>query len=174
MNLDEVVKRIVATMRVREEAEGKQYGVIVIAEGLAELLPSQHIEGVPRDDHGHIAISKFNLSRIFADKVGKEYTRQTGRTRKITGLQLGYECRCSRPQAFDVMLGSQLGVGAYRALVEKRLDGVMVSVFGQLELSYVPFSQLIDPATLVTVIRYIEPDSDFHRLARFLETYVNY
>ena len=58
MNLDEVVKRIVATMRVREEAEGKEFGVVVIAEGLAELLPQQHIEGVARDDHGHIAVSK--------------------------------------------------------------------------------------------------------------------
>jgi len=25
--------------------------------------------------------------------------------------------------------------------------------------------------TLVTVVRYIEPNSDFHKLARFLETY---
>jgi len=173
MDLNEVVKRIVATIRVREEAEGKEYGVIVIAEGLAEFLPHSHIDGVPRDEHGHIAISKLNLSRLFSDMVAKEYNKQTGRKRKITGMQLGYECRCARPQAFDVMLGSQLGVGAYRALVEKMLDGVMVSVTGQLELSYVPFSQLVDPATLVTVVRYIEPGSDFHQLARFLETYVN-
>ena len=173
MDLDEVVKRIVATMRVREEAEGKEFGVIVIAEGLAEFLPHSHIEGVPRDEHGHIAISKLDLSRLFSDLVAKEYTRQTGKKRKITGLKLGYECRCARPQAFDVMLGSQLGVGAYRALVEKRLDGVMVSISGQLDLNYVPFNQLVDPATLVTVVRYIEPGSDFHRLARFLETYVN-
>jgi 6-phosphofructokinase 1 len=173
MDLPEVVKRIVATMRVREEAEGKEFGVIVLAEGLAEYLPQEHIEGVPRDEHGHIAISKLNLSRLFADMVAKEYTRQTGKKRKITGQQIGYESRCARPQAFDVMLGSQLGVGAYRALVEKRLDGVMVSVSGQLELNYVPFNQLVDPATLVTVVRYIEPGSDFHRLARFLETYVN-
>ncbi|MEE8452445.1 MAG: 6-phosphofructokinase [Thermoguttaceae bacterium] len=173
MDLEEVVKRIVATIRVREEAEGKEYGVIVLAEGLAELLPHKHIEGVPRDEHGHIAISKLNLSRLFSELVANEYTAQTGNYRKITGLQLGYESRCARPQAFDVMLGSQLGVGSYRALVEKRLDGVMVSVSGQLDLSYVPFSQLVDPTTLVTVVRYIEPDSDFHRLARFLETYVN-
>jgi hypothetical protein len=50
---------------------------------------------------------------------------------------------------------------------------VMVSVSGQLDLTYVPFNQLIDPSTLVTVVRYIEPGSDFHRLARFLETYVH-
>lgn len=173
MNIDEVVKRVVATMRVREEAEGKEYGVIVLAEGLAEFLPNEEIEGVPRDEHGHIAISKLNLGRFFAERISKEYKRQTGKDRKVTGLQLGYESRCARPQAFDVMLGSQLGVGAYRALVEKRLDGVMVSVSGQLELMYVPFDKLVNPQTLVTVVRYIEPGSDFHRLARFLETYVN-
>ena len=100
-----------------------------------------------------------------------EYKTQTGKTRKVTGLQLGYEARCALPHAFDVMLGSQLGVGAYRALVEEGLDGVMVSVSGQLDLHYVPFEKLVDPETLVTVVRYIEPDSDFHRLARFLENY---
>ena len=172
MNLDEVVRRIVATMRVREEKENKVYGVIVLAEGLAEFLPHEQIEGVPRDEHGHIAISKLNLSRFFSDLIGKEYTRQTGKHRKLTGLQLGYEARCARPHAFDVMLGSQLGVGAYRALVEKQLDGVMVSVSGQLDLTYVSFDKLVDPKTLVTVVRLIKPNSDFHRLARFLETYV--
>ncbi|NLE37987.1 MAG: 6-phosphofructokinase [Pirellulaceae bacterium] len=173
MNLEQVVKRIVATMRVREETEGKEYGVIVLAEGLAEFLPYSEIEGVPRDEHGQIAISKLNMGRFFADMVAKEYKNQTGRSRKVTGLTLGYESRCARPQAFDVMLGSQLGVGAYRALVEKRLDGVMVSVSGQLDLNYVPFERLVDPETLVTVVRHIKPDSDFHRLARFLETYVD-
>ncbi|MCX7428886.1 MAG: 6-phosphofructokinase [Planctomycetia bacterium] len=173
MNVDEVVKRVVATMRVREEAEGKEYGVVVLAEGLAEFLPYKEIEGVPRDEHGHIAISKLNLSRFFSERIAAEYKKQTGRSRKITGLTLGYEARCARPQAFDVMLGSQLGVGAYRALVEKRLDGVMVSASGQLDLEYVPFEKLVDPETLVTVVRYIEQDSDFHRLARFLETYVD-
>ena len=174
MDVEEVVKRIVATIRVREEAEGKNYGVIVLAEGLAEYLPYAEIKGIPRDEHGHISISsKLNICRFFTDLVSAEYQRQMGKSRKITGLQLGYECRCARPHAFDVMLGSQLGVGAYRALVEKRLNGVMVSVSGQLDLNYVAFEKLVDPETLVTVVRHIEPDSDFHRLARFLETYVN-
>jgi hypothetical protein len=37
----------------------------------------------------------------------------------------------------------------------------------------VPFEELVDPATLVTVVRYVEQGCDFHKLARFLETYVN-
>ena len=68
------------------------------------------------------------------------------------------------------MLGSQLGIGAYRALVEEGLDGHMVSVTGQLDLVYVPFDELIDPNTLQTEVRLIGRGSDFHRLARFLET----
>ena len=172
MDVDRVVGRIVKTMVARDK-EGKQFGVIVLAEGLAELLPAKYLKGIPRDDHGHISISHVNLGRMFAKLVSDEYKRQTGHSRKVTGLQLGYESRCARPQAFDVMLGSQLGVGAYRALVEEGLNGVMVSVVGQLQLHFVPFDQLVDPESLVTVVRYIEPNSDFHRLARFLETYVN-
>jgi len=172
MNLDEVIPRIVATMTARER-EGKEYGVLVIAEGLAEFLPNSYLEGVDRDEHGHINISAINLHDLFADLIAKEYKRQTGKDRKVNAVQLGYEARCAKPHAFDVMLGSQLGVGAYRALVEQRLNGVMVSVSGQLQLEYVPFDDLVDPETLVTVVRYIEQDSDFQRLTRFLETYVN-
>jgi 6-phosphofructokinase 1 len=173
MNVHEVVGRIVKTICAREREEGKEFGVIVLGEGLAEYLPSSYLQGVPRDEHGHIAISKVNLSGLFSRLIGEEYARQMGKKRRITGLQLGYEARCARPHAFDVMLGSQLGVGAYRALVEKQLNGVMVSVSGQLELNYVPFEQLVNPENLVTLVRYVEPQSDFHKLARFLEADVN-
>lgn len=173
MNVDEVVKRIVKMLRVREEVEGKQYGVIVLAEGLAEFLPMSYLQGIPRDEHGHISIAQVNLGKMFSKVIMEEFAKQTGRKRRVIGLQLGYEARCAKPHAFDVMLGSQLGVGAYRALVQKKLDGVMISVEGQLELNYVPFETLVDPDTLVTKVRYIDRDSDFHNLARFLETDVN-
>jgi 6-phosphofructokinase 1 len=172
MDMDKVIKRIVLTITAREK-EGKEYGVIVIAEGLAELLPEKYLQGIGRDEHGHISIAAVNLHDIFGDLIAKEYHRQTGTKRKVTPLQLGYESRCAQPHAFDVMLGCQLGVGAFRALVEKGLNGVMVSVSGQLQLHYVPFEDLVDPKTLVTVVRYIDAESDFQRLTRFLEVYVN-
>ena len=172
MEVERVVNRIVKTMLARDN-EGKEFGVIVMAEGLAELLPMKYLEGIPRDEHGHISITHVNLGRMFARLVSEAYKKECGKSRKVTGLQLGYESRCARPHAFDVMLGSQLGVGAFRALAEEGLNGVMVSAVGQLQLHYVPFDKLIDPETLVTVVRYITPGSDFHRLARFLETNVN-
>jgi 6-phosphofructokinase 1 len=172
MNLDAVVKYIVDTMIARERI-GKEFGVIVLAEGLAERLPAEHLQGIDRDAHGHISISKVDLGRKFAKWVSAQFKQQTGRERRVTGVQLGYESRCAKPHAFDVMLGSQLGVGAYRALVEKGRDGVMVSASGQLDLTYVPFTELVDPETLVTVVRHIAYESDFHKLARFLETNIN-
>ena len=42
-------------------------------------------------------------------------------------------------------LASPLGVGADRALFERHLDGVMVSVHGQLESRYVDFQELLNP-----------------------------
>lgn len=170
MVIDRVVGLIVGTMLEREQ-EGKPFGAVVLAEGLAELLPQAALASVRRDEHGHISIGSLNLAQMFEQLVARAYEQRTGRKRKVKGVQLGYEARCARPHAFDVILGSQLGVGAYRALAERGLDGVMVSVVGQLQLQYVPFDRLVDPRTLKTVVRMIQPGSDFHQLARFLETY---
>ena len=172
MIVSKVVKKLVATMRYREEVEGKEFGVIVLAEGLAEKLPMDLLGEVEYDPFGHIAVAGADLGKKMAKLVAKEFEAQTQRKRKVNGVQLGYETRCTRPIAFDVILGSQLGVGAYRALVEDGQTGVMVSVEGQFELRYVPFTDLVEAATLKTIVRYIEKKSDFYKLARFLETNV--
>jgi len=170
LRIEALVDRIVDLIIWREEREGKTFGTVVLAEGLAELLPEKYIHNIDKDEHGHISIGKIDLGYILAHLVESEYTQRTGRKRKVTGLQIGYESRCAVPHAFDVMLGSQLGIGAYRALVEENLDGHMVSVSGQLDLRYVEFKKLVNPRTLRTEVRYIQPGSDFHRLARFLES----
>jgi 6-phosphofructokinase 1 len=172
LSLDKLADRIVDLILTREQRK-KHYGTVVIAEGLAEALSSKHLAGVPRDEHGHISLGNISLGKMVADRVATRYEKKTGRKKKLTGLQMGYESRCAPPHAFDVMLGSQLGIGAYRALVEEGLDGHMVSVSGQLDLRYVPFKELINPETLITEVRFVQPGSDFHRLARFLETRVD-
>lgn len=170
--IDNLVEKIVKTMIAREK-QRRPYGVIVVAEGVVEYLPIKCLEGIARDEHGHISVATVNLGKMLAKLVSDAYKARTGKTRKVTGLQLGYESRCAAPHAFDVLLGSQIGVGAFQALMEKNLNGVMVSVGGQLEINFVPFEDLVDPKTLVTKVRFIEADSDFHRLARFVETFVD-
>ena len=146
LDLDALADRIVDLMLTRER-RGKHYGTVVLAEGLAEMLPE------PRSSTACRATSTAT-SRSAQLDLGKLVARAGGRALRGAhraqeegrrGVQLGYESRCAPPHAFDVMLGSQLGIGAYRALVEEGLDGHMVSVSGQLELHYVPFADLVDP-----------------------------
>jgi 6-phosphofructokinase 1 len=169
LNLDALVDKVVNLILTRERRD-KHYGAVVLAEGLSELLPDSYLKNLPRDEHGHLSLGRINLASTVAEMAMERYHARTGRRKKLTGIQLGYESRSAPPHAFDVMLGSQLGIGAYRALIEENLDGYMVSAGGQLDLTYVPFKELIDPQTLKTDIRYIRPGSDFFRLARFLET----
>ena len=184
INLEAVVDRIVRTVIARIH-EGKPYGVIVMAEGLAEYLPLHEIEKcVSRDEYvylepdafGHFPVSQLKFSGRVGRRVAEEVKKQIGEKLKISGLQFGYEVRAQRPTAFDVALGSQLGGGAYRALAEEGLDGVMISVRDQLELDPKPFfhpknpeKDLVDRKTLTAKPRLITPGEGFHRLARYLE-----
>jgi 6-phosphofructokinase 1 len=162
--LDRLADRIVDLI-VAREAKGKRYGTVVLAQGLAEMLSEKHLRDVPRDEHGHLSLGRMDIGKLAAELAAKRFAERTGKSKKITGVQLGYESRCSPPHAFDVMLGSQLGLGAFYALAEKGLDGHMVSVAGQFQLRYVPFAELIDPKTLRSAVRYIDTASDFHRMA---------
>ncbi|MFO0549964.1 MAG: 6-phosphofructokinase [Polyangiaceae bacterium] len=169
LDLMALADRIVELI-VTREARGKNYGTVVLAEGLAELLPEEQLHDIARDEHGHVSLGKIDIGKLVAKIAADKYEARTSRSKKIIGVQLGYESRCSEPHAFDVMLGCQLGVGAFRALVEEGLDGHMVSVAGQLDLRYVPFREIIDPTSLKTEVRFVNPGCDFHRLAHGLET----
>ncbi|MBJ93540.1 MAG: 6-phosphofructokinase [Rickettsiales bacterium] len=170
VDLNKLADRIVDLMQLREQRDDKHYGVVVLAEGVAEHLHPSHTADIDRDEHGHLSLGRINMGRFIAERVAERYQERSGLERKVKGVQLGYESRCAPAHAFDVILGSQLGVGAYRGLVEEQRNGHMVSVTGQLDLRYVPFAELINPQTLRTELRYIKKGSDFHRLARFLET----
>lgn len=173
LDLGKLADRIVDLILTRETRYDKHYGTVVLAEGLAELMPEDALATTSRDEHGHISLGKVDLGKMVARVVADRYQTRTGRAKKLTGIQLGYESRCAAPHAFDVMLGSQLGIGAYRALVEENLDGHMVSCGGQLDLQYVPFGDLVNAQNMKTEVRFIEQGSDFHKLARFLETRVD-
>jgi ATP-dependent phosphofructokinase / diphosphate-dependent phosphofructokinase len=171
LSMDRLVEHIVELILARER-RGKDYGTVVLAEGLAEMLPEAYLRDVARDEHGHVSLGRIDIGRLVARLASERYEKRTGKAKKLTGVQHGYESRCAEPHAFDVVLGSQLGLGAFHALTDKGLDGHMVSVAGQLDLRYVPFSDIIDPVTLRAEVRFVKRGSDFHRLAEALGTKV--
>jgi len=157
-----------AELMEARELDGRSYGIVCVAEGLADRLPARQRPS-ETDEHGNVVLGAAAVGNLLAERMETAYLKRTGRSMKVRAKQIGYETRCAEPIAFDIMLGSQLGVGAYRAVAEGGLSGHMVTVHDQLSLSYVPFDELIDAKTLKTRIRFIDPKSDFYRLARALE-----
>ena len=150
-----------------------------------KLLPSLSLDEIEKcvshdefihlkpDSFGHFPVSQLKFSGRVGRWIKQKVKDAIKQEIKISGLQFGYEVRCHRPTAYDVALGSQLGVGAYRALAEEGRNGVMVSVTGQLELIYKPFEKLIDMKILRAYPRPIKPKEAFHQLARYLEVWID-
>jgi 6-phosphofructokinase len=84
LNLDALADRIV-DLAIARETRGKHYGTVVLAEGLAELLPESYLKGVPRDEHGHISLGKIDIGKVLAQVAAQRYEARTGKTRKMVG-----------------------------------------------------------------------------------------
>src|SRR6185503_10575520 len=65
---DRVVDLIVA-----REQRGKLYGTVVLAEGLAEMLPEEHLREVARDEHGHVSLGRIDIGKLVARIAGERY-----------------------------------------------------------------------------------------------------
>src|SRR5690606_16019008 len=72
LSMDALADRIVDLILTRER-RGKHYGTVVLAEGLAELMPQSYLQGLPRDDHGHISLGRIDLSKLVAQLVSDRY-----------------------------------------------------------------------------------------------------
>ncbi len=166
VDMNDLAREIIDLV-IEREKYGKRYGVILISEGLVDRLsPEQLPQKV--DEHGNIKFSEALLGYRIAKLVGELYREKTGRKLRVKSETVGYTTRCAEPSAFDILLGSQLGAGAFRFISEGR-GGNMVSVGDNLEIKAVPFEDLIDPTTFKTRLRYVPIDGDFFKLAKSLE-----
>ena len=86
----------------------------------------------------------------------------------VNAKEIGYELRCLPPCAFDREYTRDLGVGAIE-LLSRGETGVLVSRQGG-RCVPIRFSDLIDPETQRTRVRYVDVNSDTFRHARSLQT----
>jgi 6-phosphofructokinase 1 len=178
-DMKKVVNHCVDVLQAREK-RGNYGFVAIISEGIAEFLPISEIRKCISDDEyhslkpdsfGHFPVSQLKYSSRLGRLIAEEYKARTGKPRKMVGLQFGYEIRCNIPTAYDVILGSQIGVGCYRALCEKNISGVMISVQGTMDLSFPRFEDLIDMGKLRAYQRPLKVGGDLHQMARYLEAW---
>lgn len=165
VDVEKLAGRIVDTMLLREKND-KYYGVVCVAEGLADRLPEKY-RPTETDRHGNLILGTAEVGRVLRDEAERMYRERTGRKKKIIYKQIGYETRNAPPISFDVVLSSMLGFGAYK-LYKNQQFGCMVSVSDNFSIVGVPFDQLIDPQTLRTRLRNVPKGSDFFELKEAL------
>jgi 6-phosphofructokinase 1 len=165
VDVDWLANQIVDTIVLREK-NNKHYGVICIAEGLADRLPEKY-RPTEKDRHGNVLLGAVEVGRIIRIAAEDAFMARTGRKKKIIYKQVGYETRTGLPISFDVVMASMLGYGAFK-LFRSQQSNCMVSVSDNFQIVGVPFSELIDEKTLLTRLRNVPRGSDFFELKEAL------
>ncbi len=143
------IAKVAAALRARE-AEGKYYGIVVVAEG---ARPKRGQRSVVEKRQGQAE----RLGGI-GERVAKELGKLTGKeTRHVV---LGHLLRGGSPTTFDRLISLRFGAAAVRALAEGR-SGIMVALAPP-TVRYVPLSRI------ARKIRMVPVDSDTVRTARDL------
>jgi 6-phosphofructokinase 1 len=151
---------------IKRRAQGRQFGVAVLAEGLIEKLDPKDMDelmDVEVDDHGHIRFAEVDLARKVKVELEGRF-KQRGIRVTISNKNIGYELRCADPIPFDMAYCRELGNAAVRFLVSDG-SGAMVSIQNG-RLVPLLFADIRDPSTGRTMVRNVDTLSENFRVAR--------
>ncbi|MEK6690229.1 MAG: diphosphate--fructose-6-phosphate 1-phosphotransferase [Nitrospirota bacterium] len=151
---------------IKRLTTGRDHGVAIIAEGIAERLDPEEMDelkDVERDEHGHIRLSEIPLGKILKDKVKDSLTKR-GIKVSIVDKDIGYELRASQPIPFDAEYTKNLGYGGVRFLLEGG-SGAMI-IFSSGKLTPIPFGGMLDPITGRTRVRLVDIESESYKVGR--------
>ncbi|HOX10278.1 MAG TPA: ATP-dependent 6-phosphofructokinase [Candidatus Omnitrophota bacterium] len=143
INIDEVCSII-----KKRHAQGKNFSIIVVAEGAKFDENSEVLQEEKLDDFGHVRLG--GIGQVLGELIEKK----TGFETRVTVL--GHIQRGGSPTAFDRVLGTRFGVKAVE-LVKQGKFGYMVSLKG-VNIEAVPIEKAV--GTLKTV------DMDFYNIAK--------
>ena len=151
---------------IKRLSYGKPDGVAIIAEGLVEHLDPADFESlveVERDAHDNIRIAEINFGEILKTKV-QDRLREFGLKATLVAKNIGYELRCADPIPFDMEYTRDLGFSAAQFILDGG-SGAMGSIQNG---NFVPmyFKDIIDPKTLKTKVRMVDPASESFYIAR--------
>jgi 6-phosphofructokinase 1 len=167
--LETLARRVEGTI-LKSTAEGRPYGVIVLAEGLGESINEADLADLPdlpRDEHGHLRLAEFPLGRLVRERV-QTALAEHGLRATVVLKDVGYECRCVAPCAFDQEYTRELGAGAVAALLAGQGHVMITRQEGR--IIPIPFDELIDSATGKTAVRMLDTSTEAFATAIRLQT----
>jgi len=151
---------------IKRLASGKDFGVAVLAEGIANKFDSKELleyEAIEKDETGRVRLSEIQLGRVMKTLVQKSLESR-GIKMTIVDKNIGYELRAANPIPFDAEYTRNLGYGAVRFLLMGG-TGSMV-VFYEGKLKSVPFCEMFEPDTNQAKIRYVDMASETYLVGR--------
>jgi len=158
VTVDELCDIIIGSI-IKRKAEGSNYGLVVLAEGLIEslgekglvaALPDGQLERfgkIIRDDHGHLRLGEIEFGRLMKELLSQRLDKLGLKTTFID-KDLGYELRCADPIPFDAEYTRDLGYAAVKFLLSPEAEkyGAIIS-FVDGKMIPLPFDKMLDPKT---------------------------
>jgi len=168
IRMAEIVDTIVGSI-LKRRSQGRNSGVVLVAEGMAELLASDLATSgsVGRDAYGNVLLADLPLGMMLADAINKRLL-EFGVSMSIVAKDIGYELRCAPPVAFDIEYTRALGYGAVRYLLGGG-SGALISYQGG-KIVPLTFDDLRDPKTQRIRTRIVDITSDNYQIAQAFST----
>lgn len=165
VRLQRLVDLVIGTM-IKRLSGGRSDGVVVLAEGLIEMLDPRDLGGldhVERDEHGNLRLAEVDIGDVLRREVTKGM-KALGLVTTIVAKNVGYELRCADPIPFDIEYTRDLGYCAAQFL----LDGgtaAMVSIQNG-QFVPIPFKEMVDPASGRAKVRMVDVTAQSYQIAR--------
>jgi len=151
---------------IKRRAQGREQGVAILSEGLAEKLDHATLGPVERDAYGNVRLAELELGRVLKERVTASL-RARGLEVTIVAKDLGYELRCAPPGAHDIQYSRSLGYWATRFLLDGGSHAMVTIQAGR--LVPMPFGLMIDPRTGRIRVRYVDVESEaYQTLAAYM------
>ena len=161
------------TAILKRRVMGKRHGIAVIAEGVAEKMDPEELEGLPgvevsRDQHGHLRLGDILIEKALRREVQTRFAAR-GESLAILDMNVGYELRSAPPISFDIDYTRSLGWGAARFLLggdtDRDAGGALICVVGG-SIEALPFERLRDADTGRTQVRRVDIGGNAYEAAR--------
>lgn len=165
IDLDAVVDTIVGSI-IKRAASGRDDGVALVAEGIAERLNPETLKSMSNsltDSYGHLHLADIPLGWMLRDRI-RETLDQLGIGTTVVAKDIGYELRCAKPVPFDVEYTRTLGYGAVRYLLNGG-SGALIAITGG-RVTPVNLDDLRDPQTGRVRVRMVDVATESFEVAR--------
>lgn len=162
----EKIVRMLEGSIIKRLATGREDGVAILAEGLAEKLDKEELlrlNDLKHDEYGRIRLSELDLGQLLKNHA-IEALRDKGLEARIVDKRIGYELRSAPPIPFDAKYTRDLGYSAVKFLLEGG-SGALISIqIGRMVPIY--FNDAIDSARNMTRVRYVDIHTESYEVAQ--------